>query len=127
MTLKQYVALMSAITALCWFGWGAIVWNVDPFAAGLFGLALFYCTLALALIGTFSVIGLLIRSRTRREGPIGPHVASSFRQGVLLSALCIACLMLQSLGRLSWATLILTVGAAAAVEYFLLTFRKRGA
>ena len=127
MTLKQYLALMTAMTALCWAGWAAVVWTVDPFSAGLVAILLFYCTLAMALVGTFSVIGLLLRARMHREGPVAPQVAPAFRQGVLLAALCIACLVLQSRGRLSWATLILAVGTAAMVEFFLLTLKKRGA
>lgn len=124
MTLKQYFFWMILATALCWLGWSSIVRMVDPAEAGILGLFLFYAALSLALIGTFSVVGLAFRALTRRHEPVSRHAATSFRQSVLLTGLMAGSLALQSRSLLTWWNLLLFIATMTVLEFFLISFRS---
>jgi hypothetical protein len=124
MTLRQYLFWMLLATALCWLGWASVVWTVDPVDAGALGAALFYATLCLALVGTFSVAGLAVRATARRHEPISRHAAVSFRQGVLLTCLLAGSLALQSRALLTWWNLLLFVATVTVLEVFLASIRS---
>jgi hypothetical protein len=120
MTLKQYLALMSFCTALCWVGWGVVVRSVDP-ADGVLSLGLFYASLGLSLVGTFSVIGLAFRALSRRHEAAVRHVPVSLRQGVLLTTAFMTALVLQSRSLLTGLNSILLIGILCFVELFFIS------
>lgn len=124
MTLRQYFFWMIVSTALSWLGWLSVVWMVDPAEAGLLGLFLFYATLSLAFIGTFSVLGLGFRALARRQEPVSRHAATSFRQSVLLTCLMAGSLALQSRSLLTWWNLLLFIGTITVLEFFLISVRS---
>jgi hypothetical protein len=124
MTLKQYFFWMVLATALCWLGWGSVIWMVDPAEAGLLGLFVFYAALCLSLIGTFSVAGLAFRALTRHHEPVSRHAATSFRQSVLLTGLMAGSLALQSRSLLTWWNLLLFIATMTVLEFFLISFRS---
>lgn len=124
MTLRQYFFWMILTTALCWFGWWSVVMMVDPSQAGPLGFFLFYAVLVLALIGTFSVIGLGIRALTHRQEPVSRHAATSFRQSVLLTGLVAGSLALQARSLLTWWNLLLFIATLTVLEFFLISFRS---
>jgi len=98
MLLRYYLILMSLGTALCWLAWVFIIWNTDPAQTGLMGLLFFYFSLWLAIIGTFSVLGFLMkRLIIKNDEVVFRHVKRTFRQGILLaSGLMIILLLLQT-------------------------------
>ena len=124
MTLRQYLFWMALATALCWLGWLSVVWTVDPSETRLLGLVLFYATFCLALIGTFSVLGLGMRALVRRQDPVSRHAATSFRQSVLLTCLLAGALALQSNALLTWWNLLLFIGTMTVLEFFLISVRS---
>lgn len=125
MTFRQYLALMIASTAVCWFGWFSVVRLIDPASAGLLGFALFYASLSLALIGTFAIIGLAGRAAVRPQEPAARHVSASFRQSLLFTTLLTGSLMLQSRSMLNWWNLLFFVGALTILELFLVSWRPQ--
>ncbi len=124
MTLRQYFFWMILSTALCWLGWLSVVWMVDPAEAGALGVFLFYSALCLALIGTFSVVGLGSRALLHRQEPVSRHAATSFRQSVLLTCLMAGSLALQSRSLLTWWNLMLFVATMTVLEFFLISVRS---
>jgi len=124
MTLKQYFFWMILATALCWLGWGSVVWMVDPAEAGALGLFLFYSALALSLIGTFSVVGLAFRALRHRHEPVSRHAATSFRQSLLLTGLLAGSMALQSRSLLTWWNLGLFIATMTVLEFFLISIRS---
>ena len=124
MTLRQYLFWMALATALCWLGWLSVVWTVDPSETRLLGLVLFYATFCLALIGTFSVLGLGMRALVRRQDPVSRHAATSFRQSVLLTCLLAGALALQANALLTWWNLLLFIGTMTVLEFFLISVRS---
>lgn len=123
MTLRQYLFWMLSTTALCWLGFLAIVEVIDPIEGGTLGFSLFYSALSLSLLGTFSILGLLVRALLRRHEPTQRHATTSFRQGLLLTLLLAGSLFLRSHALLTWWNLLLFIGTVTAAEFFLISFR----
>jgi hypothetical protein len=82
MSLRYYLILMSIGALICWLAWFFVLGSIDPTQAGFFGFLFFYASLFLALTGTFSVIGFLIKKIVlKNDQVIFHHVRSTFRQG----------------------------------------------
>jgi len=127
MTLKAYLFLMSITTAVAWTGWIMVITTVNPDSAGILGLSFFYLSLYLSLLGTFSVIGFLIRSLLQRHRRAHIYrVSTAFRQACLWSLGFIIALALQSERILSWWLLLLLLVAMTMVEFtFIVIGQKR--
>ena len=123
MTLRQYLFLMVVTTALCWFGWYLVISDVDPIGGGWLSLAIFYLSLSLAAVGTLAVAGLIGRAVFRPHEAVTRHVMVSFRQGILLTAVLVAALILQSFSKLGWGNAVLLIGAATLIEVFFASFK----
>jgi hypothetical protein len=124
MTLRQYLFWMLLFTTVCWLGWVSIVSTVDPSGAGWIGLFIFYAALCLALIGTFSVIGLAVRSFFHRHEPVSRHAATSLRQSLLLTVFIAGSLMLRTHSLLTWWNLLLFIASLTIMEFFLISYRS---
>ena len=124
MTFRQYLFWMALSTALCWLGVFAVIQIVDPSEAGVLGVLLFYAALSLALIGTFSALGMVVRAGLHRHEAVSRHVAVSFRQSLLLTVLVVGSLVLQSRSLLTWWNLLLFAGTLTFLEFFLVSFRS---
>ena len=125
MTLRQYLVLMSIGAAICWLAWFFVLGSVDPTQAGIFGFIFFYASLFLALAGTFSVIGFLVKKIILKSDQIVfHHVKSTFRQSILLAAVIIFNLVLLQIKLLAWWNAILLLLLFAAIEAVIFTNRK---
>ncbi len=120
MSIKQYLTTMLLATILCWLAWWLVVINIDPFADTGFGLAFFYLSLFLALLGTVSIISFLLRNYFSTEAmPLFKYVQSSFKDAFLYSLILIILLYLQSKAYLRW----WNVGLVLVVIIFYLVFK----
>ncbi|TSC84831.1 MAG: Uncharacterized protein G01um101413_215 [Parcubacteria group bacterium Gr01-1014_13] len=125
MTLRQYLVLMSVGAAICWMAWVFVLGSTDPAEAGFFGFLFFYCSLFLALAGTFSVIGFLIKKIILKNDQIVfHHVKSTVRQGMLVAVFIIVGLILLQIKLLTWWNGILLILLFAVVEGIIFTNRK---
>jgi hypothetical protein len=129
MSFRAYIILMIVGTLVAWLGWGIVVWNVNADEAGGLGFGLFFLTLLMGLVGTITLIGLLIRLvvMKRRELVIR-EVKTSFRHAVLLSGVSIISLILSAQGWLSWWVIIVFIVVAGVLEYvsLLIQHSRRG-
>jgi hypothetical protein len=126
MTLRQYLSAMLAATILAWTAVGLIVTTVDPedTLPAVFGV--FYASVFLAVAGTFSVIGFVLRlALLRKPQLVSRQVAVSFRQAILLATLVVAALALQSRELLTWWNALLVVAALTLLEFFFVSARVR--
>lgn len=115
---------MCIVTASLWLSWWWVVISVDPFASDWLGLLLFYITLFLALIGTFTVLGVFLRRLRMHEELLFHLVMLSSRQSIVLSALVVIFVFLQSHRVLSiWSALFLVI-IVIGLEFFIL-FRQQ--
>lgn len=125
MTLRQYLILMTVGTLICWSAWIFVILNIDPNQAGTIGMVFFYASLFLALVGTFSVIGFLIkRVLLKNDEVIFHHVKRTFRQGIIISSTLIVLLGLRQARLLEWWNSILIILLLIVVEGIIFTNRK---
>lgn len=125
MTLRFYLILMSVGALICWLAWVFVLGNIDPEQAGFFGFLFFYASLFLALAGTFSVIGFLIKKIILKDDQIVfHHVKSTFRQGMLTATVIVAGLILLQTKLLTWWNAVLLVLLFAMIEGIIFTSRK---
>lgn len=125
MTLKQYLFLMSVGTLICWAAWFFIVKSVDPYGAGILEFVFFYASLFLAFLGTFSVIGFMIRQRlVKSDEIVFHHIKRTFRRGALLSLLIIILLLMLQINVLTWWNSLLLIILFFVCESIFFTQRK---
>jgi hypothetical protein len=125
MSLKQYLIIMIIATLICWGALAMVIFNVDPETTGLAGFGLFYVSLFLALTGTISLIGLLIRRAIDRQQLIVRQVGLAFRQAISFAFLIVILVYLQSQRLLTWWNLLILMVALTVLEFFLISYRRR--
>lgn len=106
MSLKQFLCLIGGTAVFSWMAWGVVLFQVDPEVAGRAGLAVFYSSLSIALVGTFTVLGLALRviwHRIRKQETIAfKYIAQTIRQAVWFSAVIVVSLMLSAANLFTW-------------------------
>jgi len=125
MSLKKYLNLMSILTIICWLFWVFVIFFVNPEETGLIGFILFYFSLFLAMVGTTTIIGFIIRTRFIKKEPVFKRVETSFRQGIWLSLLVVGLFLLQNLGVLRWWNGLFLFLFLMFLEFFFLSSRKQ--
>jgi len=123
MTLSRYILYMFFITMVCWLIWVVVIFQIDPFNAGVLGFIFFYLTLFFALVSGFAVLGLVFRRLFIRQGVPEKQVSLALRQGVLFAILIIGSLIMSSFGTFSIFNTILFIGVLAALEFFFLSIK----
>ena len=126
MTLRQYLILMTLGTLICWVAWVFVIFNLDPYQAGFISFLFFYASLFLALLGTFSVCGFLVRRRLLKDDEVVfRHVKKTFRQGIIFSVFILLVLFLLQLKLLAWWNLTLLVLLLVSLEGVIFASRPR--
>ena len=98
-----------------------VVWNIHPLQAGLGGLAIFYLTLCLALMGTLTLFGVLYRVLlSHRKDVIAREVRVAFRHAVFLSLVSTGALVLSGQGGLRWWMIAMMILGISGIEYLFL-------
>lgn len=125
MSLRFYLAFMTFGTILCWTAWVVVVNSIDPVMAGLLGLIFFYLSLFLALIGTASVMGFLIRKSIYKDSEIiFRQVKRTFRQSIILALLTIICLEFLRREWFHWWNALILILLGLTIEGLIFTKRK---
>lgn len=120
MTIGRYLITMLFATLVSWGAFLLVLYNVDPYDGGAMGRGLLLAALFFSLFGTIAIVGFLIRMWRRKGTPLYWHVLFAFRQALILSALVIAALVLQSFKLLTgWNMVLLLLGAMLVEVYFL--------
>lgn len=122
-----YLVILAISILLSWGACFYILFNFDPFKINLFVLSFFYFTLFLALLGTFSVLFLLIHRFFRREEVIGRQIKISLRQAFLFSILIIISLVLLRQKILTWWNFVLLFLAFLALERVICSTNRKSA
>lgn len=108
-------------TTIAWGAWSLVVWGTDPDATGGIGFALFSVTLALAVAGSATIIGLAVR-RHAEDRPRAIRIA--VRQGALTGLAVTVGVFLQSRDLLTWFNLLALVLALTLLELFMISLRR---
>ncbi len=115
---------MTTSTIICWIAWLVVLFYVNPDEGGFIGFVLFYLSLLIALIGTFSLIGFFGRVWFSKERIIFRHLGVSTRQSVWFSALLLGVLLLQGTHYLRWWSALLLVILVTLMEFFFLSRKE---
>lgn len=124
MKLSNFILSVGAVTILSWLAWLAIVFFVNPDTAGLMGITVFYSALFLALYGTFTLAGVVVRIIIRKwhqeQVIVFRYMAPSLRQAIWFTLLVEISLWLLA-GRLFtwWSVAILILGFIALEGFYL--------
>jgi len=124
MTLKNYLFVMSVLTAVCWCVFAFVLSLIDPGTTNWFGFSLFYLALFLSLSGTIALIGFIFRFFALKKELAFNLVKVSFRQSFVFSLFIIFLLILKSQGLLNWLNLFLLVVVFIILELFLISYKK---
>jgi len=111
---------MGFATSLCWFGFLMVLIFISPQEIGILTFLLFYLILGLAVTGTLTILGFLIRKLINKNELAFEHVKVSFRQAVWLSLILIVSLYLQSQQLLTWWNAVLLILSLGLIEFFYL-------
>lgn len=116
---------MAAGTLLAWSGWAAVLWNVNPESGGFIGFLLFYLTLLVALIGTFTLLGITFRVYVKkRHHVVIREVHIAFRHAVFMACMAVVSLALSAHGWLKWWVFLLLLATIALLEYVALVIQE---
>lgn len=117
-SLRSSLLIFGFGSGLAWGAFFLIFTTVPPEVAGGVGEVFFFLSLAVALTGTFTILGVLGRRRLSTVLPL-LHIAPAFRQGVLLAAAAVGFLVLERFQFLRWWNILLLVGVLVAVDAVL--------
>jgi ABC-type Mn2+/Zn2+ transport system permease subunit len=116
---------MTVGTLFCWAAFVAILFNVNPYSASTLEFIFFFSSFALAVIGTCSVVGFLLRRVFLKDDEIiFRHVKHTFRQAILVAIVLTLLLILQAMRLLTWWNLPLPILFAIFLETIVFTKRK---
>lgn len=116
--------ILGLATVLCWISWVAVLFFMNPYTGGFLAQVLFYFSLSLAFLGTFSFLGYLVRGMVNRDELPYKHVRVASRQAVLFTALFILSLIMQSQRLLTWWNLLILIFLLSFVELFSISYQK---
>lgn len=116
---------MLAGTLIAWGGWIAVLLNVNPNEGGYIGFLLFYLTLLIALVGTFSLLGIFFRVYIKkRHHVVIREVHIAFRHAIFMSIMAVTSLALSANGWLQWWVFLLLLAIIALLEYVALIIQE---
>lgn len=125
MTLRQYLAVMTISTLMCWAALVIVIINVDPFQANWLSFGFFYLSLFLSLSGTFALLFFWLFYLARREmTPLFRRVARSFRSGLLAALSLTGLVYFLGRGWLQVWNMVIFLAALVSLIIFLL-FQRR--
>jgi len=124
MTLKKYLMVTAIATAVCWTVFLYIASVINPESTSVLGFILFYLSLFMAVSGTASLIGFLIRFVALKHELVFYAVRIAYRQSFMFALFIIAILILLSQGLFTWLNLLMLVAVFVIAETFMIHSQK---
>lgn len=100
--------------------WILIVYNIDPDKSGLQGLALFYSSFFLVVVGLITTMLFWTRRSLEGDEDFHSQMGMSFREGILAAALAVLLLVMQRAEVLVWWDGLLVLAGIFLIELFFL-------
>lgn len=123
MDFKKYIIIMVIATIFSLVGFGFVLFNIDPYEAGILGFILFYSTLFFSSVGMLSLIMFVFRWIFNNNQPIFSLITKSFRHGILISILTTVFLILEQLDLFTWWDMTLITAVIVTVEFFFISHK----
>ncbi len=120
MSHNRYLSFIFIAGVLSWIAWVVVLFKLNPFASTSLALGLFFISLFVALICTFTVIGFYFRMWLNKNEIYYEHINIAFRQGLLLTVIAIGCLVFQLLNVLTWWSGLLFIATVTLIEFYFM-------
>ena len=124
MTLKKYLMVIAIATAICWTVFLFIASVVNPELTSWLGFSLFYLALFMAISGTASLIGFLVRFVALRHELVFYAVKVAYRQSFMFAFFIIITLILLSQNLFTWLNLLMLVAVFVILEVVMIHLQK---
>lgn len=120
MSLFKYVILMTLSTIICITAFIMVLLFINPETSGFIGYLCFYISLFFSLLGSFSLVLLIIRLFIKKQELPYKHLGISLRQSLWFSILIVVTLILLGTNMFTWWTAGLLLSALFLLEGFFL-------
>ena len=124
MTLKKYLMVTALATAVCWTVFLFVSSVINPELTSWLGFLLFYLSLFMAVSGTASLIGFLIRFVALKHELAFYAIKITYRQSFLFALFIIAILVLLSQDLFTWLNLFMLIAVFVIAETFMIHAQK---
>lgn len=124
MTLKKYLMVTAIATAICWTVFLFVSSVINPESTSWLGFVLFYIALFMAVSGTASLIGFLIRFVALRHELAFYAVKIAYRQSFMFALFIILILILLSQGLFTWLNLLMLITMFVIAETVMIHSQK---
>lgn len=124
MTLKKYLMVIAIATAICWTVFLFIASVVNPELTSWLGFALFYLSLFMAVSGTASLIGFLVRFVALRHELVFYAVKIAYRQSFMFALFIVITLILLSQNLFTWLNLLMLVAVFVILEMVMIHLQR---
>lgn len=124
MTLKKYLMLTALATAVCWTVFLFVSSVINPELTSWLGFLVFYLALFMAISGTASLIGFLIRFVALRHELAFYAVKVAYRQSFMFALFIVAILMLLAQGLFNWLNLFMLIAVFVITEMVMIHSQK---
>ena len=125
MTLKKYLMVIAIATALCWTIFLFVASVVNPESTSILGFLMFYIALFMAISGTASLVGFLVRFVALRHELAFYAVKIAYRQSFMFALFVLATLMLLSQSLFTWLNLIMLIAVFLIAEMIMIHSQKK--
>lgn len=118
MTLKNYLSIMGALTAICLAMLLFVGRLIDPQSTSWIGFCLFYSAVFMVVAGLTSLLGFWVRFKLLKHELAFKAVKLAFKQSFIFALFVVALLIMSSRGWFSWLNLLLLVVIFTIWEFF---------
>lgn len=125
MTIRGYIAFMVAGSSIAWLAWYVVLATVDPFTAPFLGILLFYIALAMATLGTLTLLVFVARTIIDKDELPVRTLGVSVREALWAVLFLIVVLVLLRRDMLAWWNIVPLVLGLTLAEYTCLSLRRR--
>ncbi|MFH0819134.1 MAG: hypothetical protein V1898_04030 [Patescibacteria group bacterium] len=120
MSLKKYLILMFLATIICWLSWLTVVLYINCNVSDNVGFICFFASLFFSLLGTISLINLVLRLLIKRHDLPYKHIGISLRQSLWFAILIVVSLALLGQDLFVWWSVgLLLIGLIILEGFFL--------
>ncbi len=116
---QKVLIIIGAASLISWAAWSLVILNLNPFESTGLALTLFFISLSLALVGSYTIVLFYLKKMRSKIQVYTKHVMISLRQGILLGICTILCLGLLMLGLLRIWNGLLIVLLMTMIEFYL--------
>lgn len=122
--MNTFLLLVGVAGSGSWFAFMTVLFYIDPEASGRIGVAAFYISLFLALLATFTLVGLggriVLKKYQRQSTVLFRVLLPAIRQSVWLSAIVVVSFILLAAHVFTvWSMAILLIGFTILEAFYL--------